>query len=74
MFQNCNYALKRTFKKVKMKRIILAFCLLAHAFIMAQSLEFSALADNYNMSVRAIQIWQNKVYYAATDSKFGYIH
>ncbi len=25
------------------------------------------------MSVRAIQIWQNKVYYAATDSKFGYI-
>ena len=57
-----------------MKRIILAFCLLAHAFIMAQSLEFSALADNYNMSVRAIQIWQNKVYYAATDSKFGYIH
>ncbi len=57
-----------------MKRIILAFCLLAHGFIMAQSLEFSALADNYNMSVRAIQIWQNKVYYAATDSKFGYIH
>ena len=57
-----------------MKRIILAFCFLAHAFIMAQSLEFSALADNYNMSVRAIQIWQNKVYYAATDSKFGYIH
>ena len=41
---------------------------------MAQSLEFSALADNYNMSVRTIQIWQNKVYYAATDSKFGYIH
>ena len=61
-------------KKVKMKRIILAFCFLAHAFIMAQSLEFSALADNYNMSVRAIQIWQNKVYYAPTDSKFGYIH
>ena len=43
-----------------MKRIILAFCLLAHAFMMAQTLEFSALADNYNMSVRAIQIWQNK--------------
>ena len=48
---------------------------MAHAFIMAQSLEFSALADNYNMSVRAIQIWQNKVYYAATDSKFkGFFH
>ena len=42
-------------------------------FIMAQSLEFSVLADNYNMSVRAIQIWQNKVI-AATDSKLGYIH
>ena len=57
-----------------MKKLIFTFCLLAHVFLTAQSLEFSALADNYNMSVRAIQIWQNKVYYAATDSKFGYIH
>ena len=44
-----------------MKRIIIAFCLLAHAFIMAQSLEFSALADNYNMSVKQFRFGKKSV-------------
>lgn len=57
-----------------MKKIILLFCLVVSHLLFSQKLEFTALAENYNISIRAIQIWQNKVCYVGTDSKFGYIH
>lgn len=41
-------------------------------FTFAQKLEFQTLLKD-KISIRAIQIWNGKVWYAGTDSKFGYV-
>ncbi len=41
-------------------------------FSFAQKFEIQTLLKD-KISIRAIQIWKGKVYYAGTDSKFGYV-
>ena len=52
------------------KYFLIQFILLV-SFSFGQKLTFQTLLKD-KISIRAIQLWDNKVYYAGTDSKFGY--
>lgn len=55
-----------------MKRFpILVFFILT-SFISAQKIEMQTLLKD-KISIRALQIWDGKVWYSGTDSKFGYV-
>ena len=46
--------------------------LLFGVFMEAQTVRFTTLLED-QISIRAIEIWKNKVFYVGTDSKFGYV-
>lgn len=51
--------------------VILLFIISQNIF--AQTVEFHTLLQD-KISIRALQIWDNKVWYSGTDSKFGYVN
>ena len=53
------------------KAALLFLCFLAQ-FVLAQKPEFSVLLQD-KISIRALQIYDGKVWYSGTDSKFGYV-
>ena len=53
-----------------MKKLL--FLILISSFCFSQQVKFETLLTD-NISIRAIQIWDGKVWYAGTDSKFGYV-
>ena len=55
-----------------MKKIIFLFLIIFSIFSNAQELKLTPLLKD-NISIRAIQIWNGKVWYSGTDSKFGYV-
>lgn len=55
-----------------MKKIILAFLILNSIFGFSQKVEIETLLKD-KISIRALQIWDGKVWYSGTDSKFGYV-
>lgn len=55
-----------------MKKIILLFLFFLFQFSFAQKVVFQTLLKD-KISIRALQIWEGKVWYAGTDSKFGYV-
>lgn len=55
-----------------MKRIFLILLLTVGWNLFAQTFTISNLLTN-DISIRAIQIWNGKVWYSGTDSKFGYV-
>ena len=55
----------------KLKYLILL--VLSSNFFFAQKVEFQTLLKD-NISIRALQIYDGKVWYAGTDSKFGYVN
>lgn len=55
-----------------MKSFLLSLSLIASIFCQAQKIEIDTLLAD-KISIRAIQIWDGKVWYVGTDSKFGYI-
>lgn len=56
-----------------MKKQLAFGFLLVFCWSFAQQLAFQNLLQD-QISIRAIQIWNNRVYYAGTDSKFGYVN
>ncbi len=56
----------------KMKKLILLFSLIS-AFSFSQKFKIDTLLTD-KISIRAIQLWDGKVWYAGTDSKFGYVN
>ena len=60
-------------KNFKMKRLFIFTLLFFYSSIyFAQSVSFETLLND-KISIRAIEIWNGKVWYSGTDSKFGYI-
>lgn len=55
-----------------MKKYFVFQLLLLMGFSFAQKLEFHTLLKD-KISIRTIQLWKNRVYYAGTNSKFGYV-
>lgn len=55
-----------------MRKYFLISLMLLISFSFGQELKFQTLLKD-KISIRAIQIWDHKVYYAGTDSKFGYV-
>lgn len=54
-----------------MKNLFYTLLIIVPALLSSQKLEFTTLLED-QISIRAIEIWNQKVYYAGTDSKFGY--
>jgi len=50
--------------------LLLLLCSIHYSY--AQKVEFQTLLKD-SISIRAIQIWDGKVWYAGTDAKFGYV-
>ena len=55
-----------------MKRTLFIFLALISTTIFAQKLAIQTLLKD-KISIRALQIWDGKVWYSGTDSKFGYV-
>lgn len=55
-----------------MKKIFAFFFLVVINFSFSQNIEVKTLLKD-NISIRAIQVWDGKVWYAGTHSKFGYV-
>lgn len=60
------------FEKNDMKKTTAIFFLLLVQIFFGQKLEFKTLLED-KISIRALQLWDNKVWYTGTDSKFGYV-
>lgn len=58
-------------KKIDMRKYFLIQFILLVSFSFGQKLTFQTLLKD-KISIRAIQLWDDKVYYVGTDSKFGY--
>ena len=56
-----------------MKKISLLSLLFLSIFIFSQQIESFKTILNDKISIRAIQIYNGKVWYSGTDSKFGYV-
>ncbi len=54
-----------------MKKLIIFTFIIIYAFASAQKFTIDTLLTD-KISIRAIQLWDGKVWYAGTDSKFGY--
>ena len=65
-------AIPFNFQKCIMKNIFLFCFSVLTGILYAQKPEIQTLLKD-NISIRAIQIWDGKVWYAGTDSKFGYV-
>ena len=55
-----------------MKKLISSTLLFFAAFLWAQNVSFETLFSD-KISIRALEIYDNKVWYSGTDSKFGYV-
>lgn len=55
-----------------MKKIFPTLFLFFGTFLFAQNISFETLLND-KISIRAIEIWDGKVWYSGTDSKFGYV-
>ena len=56
-----------------MKQVISSLIFLsATSSLFAQKLKMETLFQD-KISIRAIEIWNNRVYYTGTESKFGYV-
>lgn len=55
-----------------MKKFFVFFVLIHCSFVAAQKVQFQTLLQD-KISIRALQIWDGKVWYSGTDSKFGYV-
>ena len=55
-----------------MKKILPSLLLFFCTFLFAQTVSFKTLLND-KISIRAIEIWDGKVWYSGTDSKFGYV-
>jgi len=56
-----------------MKKFLYLALIFFSIFLSAQKVTFETLLKD-NISIRAIQIWDGKVWYTGTDSKFGYVN
>lgn len=56
-----------------MKKFLYLSLIFCSTFLSAQKVSFETLLND-DISVRAIQIWDGKVWYTGTDSKFGYVN
>lgn len=56
-----------------MKKIIILFCLTFNLFLFSQKIESFKTIFNDKISIRAIELYDNKIWYSGTDSKFGYV-
>ena len=56
-----------------MKKSALIILCLFSQFIFSQTLETEVLLKD-KISIRALQLWDGKVWYSGTDSKFGYVN
>lgn len=54
------------------KKLTWLFLILFVPFLFAQKLTFQPLLKN-DISIRALQIWNDRVYYVGTESKLGYV-
>lgn len=55
-----------------MKKSLILLLLILTKFSFAQKVEIETLLKD-KISIRALQIWDGKVWYSGTDSKFGYV-
>lgn len=55
-----------------MKKIFPTLFLFFGTFLFAQNISFETLLND-KISIRALEIWDGKVWYSGTDSKFGYV-
>ena len=55
-----------------MKKFFILLVLMNFSFGIAQKVEFQTLLKD-KISIRALQIWDGKVWYSGSDSKFGYV-
>jgi len=55
-----------------MKTIISGLLLIIVSFSQGQKIKIDTLLTD-KISIRAIQLWDDKVWYVGTDSKFGYV-
>ncbi|UFH32166.1 glycosyl hydrolase [Chryseobacterium sp. C-71] len=55
-----------------MKKIFPTLFLFFGTFFFAQNVSFETLLND-KISIRALEIWDGKVWYSGTDSKFGYV-
>ena len=55
-----------------MKKSFILLLLMNFSFGIAQKVEFQTLLKD-KISIRALQIWDGKVWYSGSDSKFGYV-
>ncbi len=55
-----------------MKNLFYALLSIFPVLVSSQKLEITTLLED-QISIRAIEIWNEKVWYAGTDSKFGYV-
>ena len=55
-----------------MKKFFILFVLIHCSFAIAQKVHFQTLLQD-KISIRALQIWDGKVWYSGSDSKFGYV-
>ncbi|WP_312764656.1 glycosyl hydrolase [Epilithonimonas sp.] len=56
-----------------MKKLILFSLTIISSFLLSQKFTIDTLLTD-KISIRAIQLWDGKVWYAGTDSKFGYVN
>jgi hypothetical protein len=56
-----------------MKKLVLFSLTIISSFLLSQKFTIDTLLTD-KISIRAIQIWDGKVWYAGTDSKFGYVN
>ncbi len=55
-----------------MKKLITGIILFFGTFVWAQNISFETLLND-KISIRALEIYDHKVWYSGTDSKFGYV-
>lgn len=58
---------------IPMKKIIAVLLSCVTVNVYAQKVSFTPLLEDA-VSIRSLQIWDGKVWYSGTDSKFGYVH
>ena len=56
-----------------MKKLITTFCLSVSVISFAQKIESFETLLSDKISIRALEVYDNKIWYSGTDSKFGYV-
>ncbi|HEX7870183.1 MAG TPA: glycosyl hydrolase [Chryseobacterium sp.] len=55
-----------------MKKVFPVLCLFFGTFLFSQNVSFETILND-KISIRAIELYDNKVWYSGTDSKFGFV-